>query len=139
MAMPINAWIIITRLRISIRLNLMLRFQCCLQSISDCRVCIHYPSRRKRKGSNVLTQGNCIWNSLDIRDAEKARTCLDSASYGVNLLVHCPQKASFPHREAGRYDLNQLFGLQSVRKNPNAIPLCPNRSSPVWPVYSLAA
>jgi len=60
------------------------------------------------------TQGKRIWNFLDIRVAEKARASLNSASYGVNLLAHCPQKRGFPRREAGRCRLNQLSGLKPV-------------------------
>jgi len=46
-------------------------------------------------------QGNRIWNFLDIRIVEKARVCLNSASYAVNSLVQIPQKSEFLHRETG--------------------------------------
>jgi hypothetical protein len=63
-----------------------------------------------------LAKGNRIWNFLDSRAAEKARPCLNSASYCVNLLVQSPQKSEFPHREVGRCRKDPLSGLQSMCK-----------------------
>ena len=63
-----------------------------------------------------LAKGNRIWNFLDSRAAEKARSCLNSASYCVNLLVQSPQKSEFPHREVGRCRKDPLSGLQSMCK-----------------------
>ena len=90
------------------------------------RLASHLPDMEQP--SLPTPQGNCIWNFLDIRVAEKAQACLNSTSYGVNLLGHCPQKSGFPHREGGRCRLNQLSALKSVCEKSKCD--CPGRRRP---------
>src|ERR1019366_4468709 len=71
-------------------------------SIRPCQVCPH------------VTQGNRIWDFLDIRVAEKARVCLLSTSSGANWMVHGPQNGGFRQPQFDLCRRNHLHDLRSV-------------------------
>src|ERR1039458_8938469 len=82
-------------------------------SIRPCQVCPH------------VTQGNRIWDFLDIRVAEKARVCLLSTSSGANWMVHGPQNGGFRQPQFDLCRRNHLHDLRSVpEKSKCDCPAC---------------